>query len=936
MPHGELWTGCARSSAMPWHAGADEAIVRRRGTYYTQWTSHPEHAMTKMLRLSVFACCLCLPAMAWGEDKNDLRQQQDQQRHVQSETDHAVRRLQTILRILSYHQVDADTEKKLFTEISGTLAGLSKEQMTEIIQRLDVAAKASDPGQSQKEADAAYAKHREVLDTLQALLAKQQLIKSLDQAADKLEKASKEQFDMSVRSSEFAQPKTDWLRPRQPSSRRQMIDQADRQLDLQREISNTFRQLDKLRDQLAPDQQDRLRQAEALAHKFKLDGELQQAAEQLRQGKPNDAIPKQRKAAGDLQEMARALRANRDKLNAILEAKAKLDAAAKEQQALRDESQKDQDPRKQDQARREKPDGKNNPAETANRQAAVELDTRDAKNLLKPHANELAEKLTPAEKAMQEAQQALKDNNPSKAAKPQAKASEKLDEVRKQLDQMIADAEKKLGDPLAALQDAKETIDKLIQEQQSARQDTLNAEAGKQKDRLNEIAPKQQDLAQRTEDLKHQPMPSKPETQEALDRAVDGMRQAAKALEDQKGAQAVGKQEKALQALHEAKQQIQDQAAAIEKRREDMAALEEANKKLDELANREGNVADQAKAMAQKDDAGEAKDASKQLAKEQSQVADQTQKLQKKVESASRQSAKKLGESKEKMDAAKEELNKPKFKEGAEQAQAAKDKLEEAQKAVQQALAQKQADEAADQAASTPEQMRLANAAQQVAKALEQAEEAAQQSGKAAEQAQANPQEAGQSAKQSQAANEKARSALQQAQAQAPQAVQPSLGKADNRLQQANEQLQQAQPAQANQSQQQAVNQLQTALTALNKALEANGQQQAMPGQQPTAQASKQEGGQQGDKQQANNNQGKEQNDNKGKGDRTPDGQLSDAESKLTESKAGGSFIHLPARQRELIRQALGDKLPPEYASFIQQYYVNVSKGKSATTGEKK
>lgn len=888
-----------------------------------------------LLRVSLLVgCALAFVAMAWGEDKNDLRQQQDQQRHVQSETDHTVRKLQTILRILSYHQVDAETEKKLFTEVTGTLSGLSKEQMSEIIQRLDAAAKAGDADQAQKESDAAYAKHREVLDTLQALLAKQQVIKSLDQAAEKLEKASKEQFDLSVRSHELAQPKLD---PRnRPNSKRQMIDQADRQLDLQREVSSTFRQLDKLRDLLAPDQQDRLKQTEAMAHKFHLDTELQQAADQVRQGKPQDAIQKQRKAAGDLQEMARTLRVSHDKLGAMLEAKAKLDAAAKEQEALRNESQKDQDPRKQDQAKRENADGKNKQAEAANRQAAVELDTRDAKNLLKPHAKDLAEKLTPAEKAMQEAQQALKENSPTKASKPQGKAAEALNDVRKQLDQMIADAEKKIGDPLAALQDAKETIDKLIQEQQTARQDTVNAEANKQKEKLPEVAAKERDLAQRTDDLKHQPMPSKPETQEALDKASDAMRQAAKALEDEKGPQAIAKQEKALKSLQEAKQQIQEQAAAVEKRREDIAALEQANKKLDELSSKEQQIADQAEKMASEKNGNDQSDQGKQLAKEQSQLADQTQKLQKKVESASPKASQKLDASKQNMDLAKNELNKPQFKEGAEQANAAKDKLQEAQQAVQQALAQKQAEETADQAASMPEQMRLENAAQQVAKALEQAEQAAQQSGKAAEQAQSDPQQASQAAKESQAANEKARAALQQAQAQAPQAVQPSLGKADGRLQQAGEQLQNAQPGQANQSQQQAVGQLQTALTALNKALEANGQQQAMPGQQPTAQASKEQPGQEGDKQQANNGQNKEQNDNKGKGERTPDGQLSNAESQTAENKAGGSFIHLPARQRELIRQALGDKLPPEYASFIQQYYVNVSKGKSATTGDKK
>ena len=40
----------------------------------------------------------------------------------------------------------------------------------------------------------------------------------------------------------------------------------------------------------------------------------------------------------------------------------------------------------------------------------------------------------------------------------------------------------------------------------------------------------------------------------------------------------------------------------------------------------------------------------------------------------------------------------------------------------------------------------------------------------------------------------------------------------------------------------------------------------------------------------------------------------------------------LPPRQREMIRQALSAKLPPEYAALIQQYYVNIARGKPATT----
>jgi hypothetical protein len=48
-----------------------------------------------------------------------------------------------------------------------------------------------------------------------------------------------------------------------------------------------------------------------------------------------------------------------------------------------------------------------------------------------------------------------------------------------------------------------------------------------------------------------------------------------------------------------------------------------------------------------------------------------------------------------------------------------------------------------------------------------------------------------------------------------------------------------------------------------------------------------------------------------------------------------GNFLNLPPRQRELIRQALSDRMPPEYASLIQQYLVNIARGKPVTPDRK-
>ena len=72
------------------------------------------------------------------------------------------------------------------------------------------------------------------------------------------------------------------------------------------------------------------------------------------------------------------------------------------------------------------------------------------------------------------------------------------------------------------------------------------------------------------------------------------MKDAAKELDEKKSPEAVAKQDKALEALEEARKEIGDKVAEIEKRRDDIAKLEDAAKKLDELAKQEKNVADKA------------------------------------------------------------------------------------------------------------------------------------------------------------------------------------------------------------------------------------------------------------------------------------------------------------------------------------------------------
>src|SRR5262249_16380195 len=162
------------------------------------------------------------------------------------------------------------------------------------------------------------------------------------------------------------------------------------------------------------------------------------------------------------------------------------------------------------------------------------------------------QKLQSAEHAMKDATEALAKNKAKQAETPQEKASEELKEARKELDRLIAAAEKEKNDPLAALQKAAEQLDKIIKEQTDTRDQTKQPAKDK---KVAKLADKQKDLAQQTQLPKDTPLPSKEKTDAALEQANKAMKEAAKNLDKKEATAAVPKQDQALKALQEARQE---------------------------------------------------------------------------------------------------------------------------------------------------------------------------------------------------------------------------------------------------------------------------------------------------------------------------------------------------------------------------------------------
>ncbi|MCI0377928.1 MAG: hypothetical protein L0215_09995 [Gemmataceae bacterium] len=238
-------------------------------------------------------------------------------------------------------------------------------------------------------------------------------------------------------------------------------------------------------------------------------------------------------------------------------------------------------------------------------------------------------------------------------------------------------------------------------------------------------------------------------------------------------------------------------------------------------------------------------------------------------------------------------------------------------------------------------QVDLAGAMQQLQKAIEQTN-VAMQNAQAASQSQPASTNAANAMKQSLKATEGAQASLGQAQAQAPANIQAPLQAAAGQLVQAGQQLSKGQAGAAGKSQQQAMAKMQQALAALQSALAAanpgSGSQAAGPGQsQGQGQGLGQSKGQgQGQGQSAGlgigwsqqMGPGSEKNPGQGSGNRVADGRVSNTPSQLSNVHGDGSFLHLPPRQRDLIRQAVTGTLPPEYSAAIQQYFMNLARGK--------
>ncbi|MBN9521798.1 hypothetical protein J0H58_25330 [bacterium] len=707
---------------------------------------------------------------------NDPAKQRDEQRKVQARVEEASRRASSTIDAMIYQRLSASAEQKMLEDVADSLKGLSQTEIQAIIGHLEAAVTAPDQTAASAEQVRAYEKHRQVVSQLRGMLVRLELIRNLNEAAARLDRAAEDQLQVNSETLNTI-PRRPGRTARQLTTERE--EAGDKQQQVGAEVVEVFRQIGKLVPGLNPAEKERADKADLTARGAKLTSEMTYTTRSLREGRLDDAAERQRRHANELKDLASALRAlPADHVAQLRAAREKVDTALKAQEKVTEDAAKRPAP---EDRKANTPEGKQDKANAlAAEQAKTTLTTRDARRLAEQVVPEVAEGIRKgAELNQWKAEEKLRAMDAADAKEPQEKAADALRTAREELDRQIAAAELAKRDPLAAVKAAGEQIEKLIQEQKQALENTKEAEA--EAGKIPEAAKEQADVARKADALKNTPLPPNQEAKQALDKAAASTKDAKADLDQKNPAAAQPDQKEAIRNLEAAKEALDKQAAAIEQRRDDIAKLEDARRELEKLAQAEKQLATDAKQAADKADpkgmdpkgmdpkgmdpkngdpkasdpkngdpkmgdpkAGDPKmgdpkmmegakmaDTAK-LANEQAMLQPPTKDVGEKLKDAAPEAAKKVGEAGMQQEGAKNDLAKNDPKAGAEKANDAAQKLMEAAKAVDMALAEKRGMEANDQAALTPNNVDPMATAQQLAKALEQANKAADKANEAA------------------------------------------------------------------------------------------------------------------------------------------------------------------------------------------------------------
>jgi len=590
--------------------------------------------MLKTIRFSIVCFLMALPVLA--QDPINHKLKIEKQQSTAELTEKATKRLETLLNILSYYQLNETEEAKLVTETSTVLKSLRQQDMTAVIKHLENAAKAKVKSDSTDETKLAYVRHQKILEKLRELALKQQAIRSLEVAAERMAKASKEEFSINSTLLVFygmLENKTGKNKSMFPTIVTKLI---DRQRDLNVDVAVILSQAADLESKLDEPRKERLKQGMQIAKNENIRGTLSLATEHL--GKYGDTADSLRnfRPASDytdknysvMKKIAESWRAPKNPTTSLKELQDKVAKLARDQKEI-NEKMKDENAPKTPEAK----------MEVAKKEAEMANITKDLVKTPEPALQTAKPDLIVAEKALEDAAKALASADDKKAIDSQDKALKALEAALEKLDAEVAKQMDKSKDPVAKAQDLLNKIEKMEQKQQQVNEVAKNLakpEAKPDTKALENIAKQEKDLSEKATETTKETPNAPEEVKAALDKAAAAEEKAADALTKNQEPKAnlenaAPKMKEALEELTKAKEAAQKNLASEKSKAEDIAKREKAAEGLEKAAEMQKEVANKLDKAQQEGamDALKSKDIAKNLAKDVQKAMAETEKAAK-------------------------------------------------------------------------------------------------------------------------------------------------------------------------------------------------------------------------------------------------------------------------------------------------------------------
>ena len=264
---------------------------------------------------------------------------------VRAETDLVARRLDVMLGVLKYYKLGGAEDSGLMRDAAKELSTLSRSDMQAVLNHLEKAGK--NPGDAAAQTDEAYARHLTVVKRLREIALRYDSVRSLEMAADRVEKAAREQSRLQAAiAGEAARAEATKASLKDTVGR--ISDRIDHQRDLNVEVAMLFNMAADLEKRLDPDRRERLLKGLTEARNRQLNAIMSQLPERFGAvGNPGERADKLRPVLEQaaqvrqvLLSVARTWRGDAPRADRTAELRARVEDAIEKTHEQREELQK--------------------------------------------------------------------------------------------------------------------------------------------------------------------------------------------------------------------------------------------------------------------------------------------------------------------------------------------------------------------------------------------------------------------------------------------------------------------------------------------------------------------------------------------------------------------------------------------------------------------